>query len=61
MADCQGRSRGKDVLEFTAGGFWWRRRELNPRPKKPAVKSLRVYPVLSVQRLPKKPARATAA
>ena len=24
---------------------WWRRRELNPRPRKPVVKSLRAYPV----------------
>jgi hypothetical protein len=37
--------------------FWWRRRELNPRPKKPAVQSLRVYPALLVQRLPKEPAK----
>jgi hypothetical protein len=26
---------------------WWRRRELNPRPRKPAMQSLRVYPVLA--------------
>ena len=36
---------------------WWRRRELNPRPKKPAVQRLRVYPILVFQRLPKEPAR----
>src|SRR5262245_55120704 len=24
---------------------WWRRRELNPRPRKPAMKSLRAYPI----------------
>jgi len=41
--------------------IWWRRRESNPRPKKPAVQSLRVYPVLLFQRLSIKPARAKAA
>jgi hypothetical protein len=25
--------------------FWWRRRELNPRPRKPEMKSLRAYPI----------------
>ena len=40
---------------------WWRRRELNPRPRKSAVQSLRVYPVLIFRRLPIKPARAEAA
>jgi hypothetical protein len=25
--------------------LWWRRRELNPRPRKPAMKSLRAYPI----------------
>jgi hypothetical protein len=40
---------------------WWRRRELNPRPRKPEVQSLRVYPVLAFQRLPKEPAKARAA
>ena len=29
----------------STGKIWWRRRESNPRPKKPAVKSLRACPV----------------
>jgi hypothetical protein len=33
---------------------WWRRRELNPRPRKPIVRSLRVYPVLKFRRTPYK-------
>jgi hypothetical protein len=32
---------------------------LNPRPKKFAVQSLRVYPVLAFRRLPKEQARGT--
>jgi hypothetical protein len=37
------------------------RRELNPRPKKPAMQRLRVFPILFIQRRPKEPAKAITA
>ena len=40
--------------------IWWRRRELNPRPKKPAVQRLRVYPILFFKQLSKESAKARA-
>ncbi len=40
---------------------WWRRRELNPRPKKPDVQRLRVYPILFFKQLSKEPAKARVA
>jgi hypothetical protein len=40
---------------------WWRRRELNPRPRKSGMQSLRVYPIPVIRRCPKEPARANIA
>lgn len=35
-----------EAIVVTSREEWWRRRESNPRPRKIAVKSLRVYPIL---------------
>ena len=36
---------------------WWRRRESNPRPKKPAVKRLRAFPIQCLSAAALEPAR----